>query len=667
MSFFAKSHRLHAGRILFAIVTALLLASSLPAQDYLSLSGGSTAPGGVVSLDLTLSSAAGSEPAGVQWSFTYAPANIQSVSVVAGPAATAASKAVTCAGASGTYTCIASGDSATPIQTGTVAVATFQLASTVASSVPVNMTGNYGALGTGTAVGVTGAGAVITVLSSPVLSTFSCTPASLTAPGTVSCSVGLTSPAPASGITIALSSNSASLKVPSSVTVASGTGSASFSATASAVAANTTATLTAAYNGVTKTLSEQLLAPVLSSFTCSPISFTPPATVSCTVGLSGPASGTGAAVALSSNSASLPVPASVVVAANATSANFNSVAATVSATTSAVLTASYNGVSRTVTETLQGPVAPPTLSTLACSPTTLNAGAASTCTVTLNKAATSATAVTLSSSNSAVGVPGSVSIASGASSTTFVAQAGSPTTTQTATLTAAAGGVSKTAALTVNPVVPGGGGGTGIAYVQSAKYNNDGGGTSMSATLANAVKAGNTLIVVVSWGDKNAPSLTASDDAGNVYKIATSAFDSRNRQGLAILYALNAKAGASKTTVSLGANLGYHRLIVTEYSGISSLDKTAMKTGTSTTSANSVTSGNVTTTAANELIFGAVMDDAGQNNITAGSGFTQRSYVNNKDLACQDKIQAAAGSTAATFTFSTRHDYLAQVVTFKAK
>src|SRR2546425_11862856 len=71
-----------------------------------------------------------------------------------------------------------------------------------------------------------------------------------------------------------------------------------------------------------------------------------------------------------------------------------------------------------------------------------------------------------------------------------------------------------------------------------------------------------------------------------------------------------------------------------------------------------------TTTASGDLFFGAVMDDAGVNNTTAGTGFTLRQSVNNKDLASEDRLQTSSGSVAATFTFSAAHRYLAEMVTF---
>jgi hypothetical protein len=78
------------------------------------------------------------------------------------------------------------------------------------------------------------------------------------------------------------------------------------------------------------------------------------------------------------------------------------------------------------------------VSSLACTPTTLKSGVATTCTVTLTGAApTSGTEVLLSSNDSLLPVPAnSVTVPSGATSTMFTATAGTISTNQSVTLTA---------------------------------------------------------------------------------------------------------------------------------------------------------------------------------------------------------------------------------------
>ena len=87
-----------------------------------------------------------------------------------------------------------------------------------------------------------------------------------------------------------------------------------------------------------------------------------------------------------------------------------------------------------------------------CGNASLTGAGTDNCTVTLSAAATSGgMAISLGSSNSAVAIPGTVTVPAGSTSAGFTATVASVTTTQTATLTASASGVSKTFALQLNP------------------------------------------------------------------------------------------------------------------------------------------------------------------------------------------------------------------------
>jgi len=77
------------------------------------------------------------------------------------------------------------------------------------------------------------------------------------------------------------------------------------------------------------------------------------------------------------------------------------------------------------------------------------------CAVTLTRSVSSTTTVTIASSNSAVTVPASISIPSGATSTGFAVTLSAVTSAQTATLTASTGNSSQTYSLQLNPVSTG--------------------------------------------------------------------------------------------------------------------------------------------------------------------------------------------------------------------
>ena len=194
----------------------------------------------------------------------------------------------------------------------------------------------------------------------------------------------------------------------------------------------------------------------LSAVSVSPISVVGGTAAQGTITLTGGAPSGGAVVTLSSaNPSVVSVPASVSVAAGASSATFAVNTSAVTANTSVTITATYAGVSRTTTLTVTPTSTPTTasLSAVSVSPTSVTGGTAAQGTITLTGAAPSGGAVvTLSSANpSVVSVPASVSVAAGASSATFGVSTSAVTANTSVTITATFGGVSRTTTLTVTP------------------------------------------------------------------------------------------------------------------------------------------------------------------------------------------------------------------------
>jgi hypothetical protein len=122
--------------------------------------------------------------------------------------------------------------------------ATGQVTLTTDSSSGRAMVINLSGSGAGTGSGGSGGES-----TTPVPSALSCGSASMTGAGTDSCTVTLSTAAPAGGVVVALASNNAAVTLPASVTVPDGAVSAGFVASAAAVTATQTATLTAAANG----------------------------------------------------------------------------------------------------------------------------------------------------------------------------------------------------------------------------------------------------------------------------------------------------------------------------------------------------------------------------------------------------------------------------------
>ncbi len=132
-------------------------------------------------------------------------------------------------------------------------------------------------------------------------------------------------PAPTGNAVVTLSSSNSALTVPGSVTVSAGATSATFTATAGSPSTNQSATVTASYGGGTATATISVLAAIrVSSLVCTPASLGANGNSACTVTLTQAAPSGGAFVSLSDNAAALTVPASVTVAAAATtSARFH--------------------------------------------------------------------------------------------------------------------------------------------------------------------------------------------------------------------------------------------------------------------------------------------------------------------------------------------------------
>ncbi|HKV24753.1 MAG TPA: hypothetical protein VJN93_09200 [Candidatus Acidoferrum sp.] len=173
--------------------------------------------------------------------------------------------------------------------------------------------------------------------------------------------VTLSAPAPAGGVVVSLSSsNPAAAQVPSSasVTIPAAATSASFTITTSAVNSSTSVTISAALGGTTRTalLTVTPPPPGITSVTLNPSSVVGGLQTSTgTVTLSRPAPAGGVVVSLSSSNpaaAQVPSSGSVTVPAGAKSASFTVTTSIVLISTSAQVSASFNGTTRTATLTI---------------------------------------------------------------------------------------------------------------------------------------------------------------------------------------------------------------------------------------------------------------------------------------------------------------------------
>jgi hypothetical protein len=187
---------------------------------------------------------------------------------------------------------------------------------------------------------------------------------------------------------------------------------------------------------------------------------------------------------------------------------------------------------------------------------------------------------------------------------------------------------------------------------------------SVAVRYAGAQVAGHLNIVVVGWRDTTTTVSSVADNASNVYTLAGSMITGTGlRQS--IYYASNITGGGPAfrptVTVTFSAPAAFPDVRILEYSGVSTLDVTAGASGTAATAS----SGAATTTAANELIFGA--DRVSTTTTAAGTGFTSRIITTTDRDIAEDRIVTATGSYSATAAVSAGggRNWVMQMATFK--
>ena len=290
--------------------------------------------------------------------------------------------------------------------------------------------------------------------------------------------VTLSGPALSSGDVVTLSSNTATVGVPSSVTVPAGQTTATFAISTQPVGTTTLANISATFGGVSASAQLTVVPDSVQSLTLSPGTVMGGSPSTATVVLSHPAGTSGVLVNLSSNNPAATMPGSVTVAAGQTTATFTVTTIPVGSQTAVTITASFAGTSQSATLTIN----PASVASIALNPTSVLGGGHSTGTVTLNGLAPSSGAmVSLSSNNLSATVASSVLVPSGQSSATFIVTTSGVSNQTTAVITGSWAGVAQTAALTITP-----------ATVQSLTLNPSSvqGGSSSTATVTMSGAAG---------------------------------------------------------------------------------------------------------------------------------------------------------------------------------
>jgi murein DD-endopeptidase MepM/ murein hydrolase activator NlpD len=219
------------------------------------------------------------------------------------------------------------------------------------------------------------------------------------------------------------SSNTTVVSTPSSVVVPAGSSLATFNASTTAVTSATPVSISATDGISVRSGTLTVNPPALLSIALSPTSVVNAKSSTVTVRLTGPAPVGGVLISLSSSNTTIfPVPASLPIAAGATTGSVVVTAGWVSASTPVTVGAAYAGVNKTAVLT----VTPTALSAISLAPASVVNGKNSTVTVTLNgPAAAGGVLVSLSSSDPTIfPVPANVTVAADATTGSVAVTAG---------------------------------------------------------------------------------------------------------------------------------------------------------------------------------------------------------------------------------------------------
>lgn len=195
-----------------------------------------------------------------------------------------------------------------------------------------------------------------------------------------------------------------------------------------------------------------------------------------------------------------------------------------------------------------------------------------------------------------------------------------------------------------------------IAFVQS-KSVDSGNTTSGTLTFNSNIGSGHLNIVGIRQGGSS--TVTVTDNLGNTYTQSKTTANGDHTDY--IYYAKNTTAGACTVTVTFNSSATM-RWAIAEYSGPSTSSPEDVKTD-ATGSSTTASSGNVTTSANDEVLIGFA-SVSGASTFTANNSFTVRETVNSK-IALADRIVTSSGTYSASFTLGTSGDWICEIVTYK--
>jgi len=459
-----------------------------------------------------------------------------------------------------------------------------------------------------------------------------CTNSSITGAGTDTCTVSLSAAAGSGGTNVNLTSSSGDVTLPATVTIPANSKSASFSASVLAVSAAEDVTLTATENGSSATFSLNLNAyvPTLSlsskSLNFGSQALNEASQQSVTLTSSGTAPLTVSAASVSGKGfaiSGLAVPvtlkpnqsAKVTVQFDPTVTGSASGQLSIASNSSSSPTSMVN-LSGTGTSTASSP-----LNAIACTQSSFTGAGTDSCTVSLSTAATSGgLSVSLSSSDSAVSLPSSVTIPANATSVGFTATVSAVTSSQTATLAASNGGVTRNFALQLNATTP-----TLALSANSVSFGN--------VTVGQTVKQSITLS---STG--NGPvSISALSVAGSLFSAT----------GLSVPATLNPGQSATLTLQFYAPGTNQYTGVLTIYSNSSTGNMTVNMSAQGTTAPGALSA--LTCATGSMSAAGTDACNVTLSGPAGSSGMVVNLASNNTAVTVPASVTVPANATSASF------------------
>ena len=205
---------------------------------------------------------------------------------------------------------------------------------------------------------------------------------------------------------------------------------------------------------------------------------------------------------------------------------------------------------------------------------------------------------------------------------------------------------------------------SGAQFVQVNSATPQTNQSTVNVPYAQAQGAGDVNVVAIGFYDSTSTITSVTDTAGNVYQPAAP-LTRGSGMSQAIYYAKNIKAatgGANSVKVQFSGAVAYPDVRILEYSGldpVNTLDTSASASGTSV----NASSGNLTTSAANEMIF-----EAGYTTglfVGGTNGFSSRIITPIDGDIAADKFVGAAGTYAGTASQVSSAVWIMQAVAFR--